>query len=217
MLILLWALTLCQHRDQFFQIQICAPLKFHLCHDSSPDLNFEKLWFVICGLYDGLWPRNNSKEARLHLRQQVSPAWEAARVSGTKSGQTAGFSWSIKPTSAHFNCFGCFVNFSLYEISFHGFGKECNFFDMHRALYARQAVNLKCTMRSGRARWFGMTWWENVCEGSCVDSFWDDNLQNRETGNLLQFAAIHCNSLQFIGRDSLTVRFTALTGGYDDN
>ena len=57
----------------------------------------------------------------------------------------------------------------------------------------------------------------NVCEGSCVDSFWDDNLQNRETGNLLQFAAIHCNSLQFIGQDSFTVRFTALTGGYDDN
>ena len=192
MLILLWALTLCQHRDQFFQIQICAPLKFHLCHDSSPDLNFEKLWFVIFST------RNNSKEARLHLRQQVSPAWEAARVSGTKSGQTAGFSWSIKPTSAHFNCFGCFVNFSLYVISFHRFGKECNFFYMHRALYARQAVNLKCTMRSGRARWFGMTWWEMSAKEVALIPFEMTTCKIEKLAiycNLLQFTAIHCNLL----------------------
>ena len=179
-----------------------------------------KLWkIVICHLWTLWWIVATQQQQR---GAASSPTTSFSSLGGcegfgTKSGQTAGFSWSIKPTSAHFNCFGCFVNFSLYVISFHRFGKECNFFYMHRALYARQAVNLKCTMRSGRARWFGMTLWENVCEGSCVDSFWDDNLQNRETGNLLQFAAIHCNSLQFIGRDSLTVRFTALTGGYDDN
>ena len=160
-----------------------------------------KLWkIVICHLWTLWWIVATQQQQR---GAASSPTTSFSSLGGcegfgTKSGQTAGFSWSIKPTSAHFNCFGCFVNFSLYVISFHRFGKECNFFDMHRALYARQAVNLKCTMRSGRARWFGMTWWEMSAKEVALIPFEMTTCKIEKLAiycNLLQFTAIHCNLL----------------------